>query len=115
MLERQRQQGRRPSTLGADKNYHTKDMVQSLREQGIAPHIAQHSNRSAPGLDGRTTRHRSYQLSQRKRKLVEEAFGFAKTIAGLRKIRVVGLQPTALTFSIAMAAYNILRIARLTA
>ena len=103
------------SSRGAGASFNAFDMVQSLRDEGIAPHIAQHANRSTPGLDRRTTRQDSYQLSQRKRKMAEEAFGFAKTIAGLKKIRVVGLQPTAFIFSIAMATYDLVRIARLTA
>ena len=64
-------------------------------------------------IDGRTTRHESYRLSQRKRKLVEEAFGWGKTIAGLAKIKVRGLPRVRFKFTFAMAAYNLIRIPKL--
>ena len=67
-------------TLGADKGYDAAEFVAILRQMCVTPHVAAEINRSS--IDGRTTRHESYKVSQRKRKLVEEAFGWAKTIAG---------------------------------
>lgn len=103
-----------PKTLGADKGYHTREMINACREQGVSPHIATRSDRKVPGLDGRTTRHKSYSMSQRKRKLVEEVFGYTKTVAGRAKSRFVGLSRNAFDFIIKATAYNIVRIARVT-
>jgi IS5 family transposase len=71
-------------TLGADKSFDTKDHVQDLREIGITPHVAQKMHSA---IDGRTTRQPGYRISQRKRKLVEQVFGWMKTVGGLRKLR----------------------------
>jgi transposase len=114
MVNRRKEADLPIESIGADKGYHTAEMVKALRAQGVRPHIALHSSRNTPGLDGRTTRQRSYTISQIKRKLVEEVFGFAKTIAGLRKCRFVGVPRTAFSFFMALAAYDILRIARLS-
>ena len=76
LLSRQAQKRIRPTTLGADKGYHTKGFVASLRARNIAPHIARIKDRCTPGLDARTTRHASYTVSQQKRKRVEEIFGW---------------------------------------
>ena len=78
LLARQKRKRVRPTTLGADKGYHTKDFVAHLRKKKIAPHIAQIEGRNTPGLDARTTRHEGYAVSQRKRKRVEEIFGWMK-------------------------------------
>jgi len=91
LLARQRRKRVRPVTLGADKGYSTKAFVAHLREHGIRPHIARIQNRTTPGLDGRTTRHDSYRLSQRHRKRIEEIFGWLKTVGGLRKTRFMAL------------------------
>jgi transposase len=96
LLKRQAKQRIHPKTLGADKGYHTKAFVQKLRERGIKPHIARIDGRATPGLDGRTTRHASYRVSQRTRKRIEEIFGWLKTVGGLRKSRFVGLKRTGL-------------------
>jgi transposase len=101
------------STLGADKGYHTKAFVALLRRRHIAPHIARMERRNTPGLDARTTRHQGYAISQRKRKRVEEIFGWMKTVGGLRKSRFVGLARTQLAAYMVGAAYNLLRMARL--
>jgi len=79
----------------------------------VTPHVAQKIKGSA--IDGRTTRHSGYAVSQRKRKLVEEAFGWAKTIAGVAKVKVRGLDRVRHTFTFAMAAYNLIRMPRLLA
>jgi Transposase DDE domain len=79
----------------------------------VTPHVAQKAISSA--IDARTTRHPGYRQSQRRRKLVEEAFGWAKTIAGLAKVKVRGLPPVRQQFTLAMAAYNLVRMPRLLA
>ena len=114
LLGRQRRRRVRPRSLGADKGYHHRDSVDHLRQCGIAPHIAQIKNRKMPGLlDGRTTRHGSYALSQRKRKRVEEIFGWMKTYGGLRRTMLRGLARVQLHAYIVGAAYNLLRMTRL--
>ncbi len=102
-----------PLTLGADKGYDTSDFVADLRQKCVTPHVAQKIKGSA--IDGRTTRHEGYAVSQRKRKLVEEAFGWGKTIAGLAKVKVRGLPRVRFKFTFAMAAYNLIRMPRLLA
>lgn len=84
-----------------------------LRRRRIRPHLAQITGRHTPGLDGRTTRHTSYRLSQRCRKKVEEIFGWFKTIGGLCKTRFRGLAQTQHAARFVGAAYNLLRISRL--
>jgi transposase len=113
MLERQQKKRVQPSTLGADKGYHSKDFVAHLRRRGIAPHIAMINGRKTPGLDGRTTRHNGYAVSQRKRKRVEEIFGWMKTYGGLRRTLARGLARVQLHAYLVGAAYNLLRLARL--
>jgi transposase len=113
MLDRQRRKRVRPSTLGADKGYHSKDFVAHLRRRKIAPHVAMIEGRKTPGLDGRTTRHAGYAVSQRKRKRVEEIFGWMKAYGGLRRTLVRGLRRVQLHAYLVGAAYNLLRLARL--
>ena len=83
----------------------------TLRHKCVTPHVAQKARSSA--IDGRTTRHVGYAVSQRKRKLVEEAFGWAKTIAGCAKVKVRGLARVGFHFTMAMAAYNLIRLPKL--
>lgn len=113
ILSRQARKGVRPATLGADKGYHIKDFVAYLRRKKIAPHIAQIENRDTPGLDARTTRHMGYQISQRKRKRVEEIFGWMKQYGGLRRTLVRGLTRVQMHAYVVGAAYNLLRLSRL--
>jgi len=113
MLDRRRQARRRLRTLGADRGYHNKGFVAWLRDRNIAPHIARIDGRCAPGLDGRTTRHESYRLSQRQRKRIEEIFGWMKSVGGLRRSRFVGIAKTQLAAYLVGAAYNLLRMARM--
>ena len=113
MLDRQRRKRVRPSTLGADKGYHSKDFVAHLRHRKIAPHIAMIDGRKTPGLDARTTRHPGYTVSQRKRKRVEEIFGWMKAYGGLRRTMARGLRRVQLHAYLVGAAYNLLRLARL--
>lgn len=102
-------------SLGADKGYHTSAFVAYLRSVGIAPHIAMIEGRKTPGLDWRTKRHKGYQMSQVRRKLVEEIFGWSKVIGGIRKSRFVGRLKTSLATLFVSAAYNLLRMSRLAA
>jgi transposase len=113
MLSRQARKHVRPTTLGADKGYHSKDFVAHLRNKKIAPHIAQIEGRNTPGLDSRTTRHAGYAISQRKRKRVEEIFGWMKAYGGLRRTLARGLARVQLHAYLVGAAYNLLRISRL--
>lgn len=113
MLDRQRKKGVRPRSVGADKGYHSKDFVAYLRKRRIAPHIAAISGRRTPGLDRRTTRHESYAVSQRKRKRVEEIFGWMKAYGGLRRTMLRGIKRVQLQAYLVGAAYNLLRLARL--
>ena len=102
-----------PVTLGADKGYDVGDFVMELREKAVTPHVAQSTNGRRSAIDGRTTRHSGYAVSQRIRKRVEEAFGWAKTVAGLRKMRHRGLPKVGWQFTLAMAAYNLVRLPKL--
>jgi transposase len=100
-------------TLAADKGYDTKDFVGELRTMNVTPHVASKARDSA--IDGRTARHASYKASQRVRKRIEEAFGWAKSAAGLCKTRHQGLGPVGWQFTFTMAAYNLIRIPKLLA
>jgi transposase len=101
-------------TLGADAGYDTSDFVAACRERGITPHIAQtRDKRRRSAVDGRTTRHLGYEVSQRLRKRVEEIFGWAKTVACFRKTRFRGRARTQLAAHLVAAAYNLLRISKL--
>ena len=99
-------------SLGADKGYDVADFVGELREQGVTPHVAQKARYSA--IDNRTTRHLTYQVSQRARKRVEEIFGWLKTVGMMRKVRHRGLARVGWNFTFALAAYNLVRIRNLT-
>jgi len=96
-------------TLGGDKNYDTAEFTSSLREFNVVPHVAQKTH-CRSGIDGRTTRHAGYQVSQRKRKCIEEVFGWLKTIAGFGKVKLRGRDRVGWLFKFAAAAYNLVRI-----
>lgn len=115
LLTRARRRKIHPKTLGADKGYHVKDFVRHLRDHKIKPHIARIEGRKTPGLDGRTTCTEGYRVSQRKRKRVEEIFGWLKTVGGMRKTRFIGQARTQIAAYLSAAAYNLLRIAKLQA
>ena len=100
-------------TLGADKGYDTRDFVESLRELDVTPHVAQNANGRRSRIDGRTTRHAGYGESQKKRKLVEQVFGWIKTTGGLRQTRHRGRDRVGWMFTFAAAAYNLIRIRNL--
>lgn len=102
-------------TAGGDKGFDTKDFVGECRHMNVTPHVAQnHGRRGGSAIDGRTARHESYRISQRKRKRIEECFGWLKTIALLRKVRHRGLGKVDWVFAFACAAYNLVRMRNLT-
>src|SRR6266851_3577746 len=102
--------GWRRLTLGADKGYDRKELVQEMREHRVTPHFAR---KQTSTIDQRTTHHSGYALSQRKRKRVEEIFGWVKTVGGLRKTRHRGVARVDWMFSLALAAYNLVRMRNL--
>ena len=101
------------STVGADKGYDVASFVGAVRGLGVTPHVAQKVRFSA--IDGRTTRHAGYLVSQRKRKLVEQVFGWMKTVGGLRQLRHRGRALVDWIVTFTAAAYNLVRIRKLTA
>jgi transposase len=102
-----------PQSLGADKNYHRKNFVRGCRRRRVRPHVACKDNVQVPGLDGRTTGQKSYGISQRIRKRVEEIIGWIKVIGGLRRSRYRGIERTQAFGYFVAATYNLLRLARL--
>jgi transposase len=103
-------------TLAADKAYDTQAFVSDLRQRRVTPHVAQNDKRrGGSAIDQRTTRHPGYAVSQRKRKRVEEIFGWLKTVGLLRKTRHRGLELVGWIFKFATAAYNLVRIRNLSA
>jgi transposase len=108
--------GTQPVTVAGDKGFDTRGFVEECRNLRVTPHVAQ--NQARPGgsaIDGRTTRHAGYVLSQRKRKRIEECFGWLKTIALMRKVRHRGVCKVHWIFTFACAAYNLVRMRNLTA
>jgi transposase len=102
-------------TLGGDKNYDTRELVRELRRMNITPHVAQnHTNRSS-AIDERTTRHAGYEASQRKRKRVEQSFGWMKMVGMLRKVKLRGIEKVGWLFTFTGAAYNLCRLRNLMA
>ena len=102
-------------TLGADKAYDVEDFVNELRSLRVRPHVAQNNNGRSSVIDGRTTRHGGYAISQRLRKRIEEAFGLIKTVAGQEKTKLRGLDRVGFAFTFAAAAYNLVRLPKLLA
>ncbi len=114
MLSRKLEQGIKPKTIGADKGYDTSKFVETMRGTGITPHVANNTERrGCSAIDGRTTRHEGYVISQRIHKRVEEIFGWFKTVGGFRRTRFKGRDRTELQALFATTAYNLMRIARL--
>jgi transposase len=105
--------GRQRITVAADKGYDTRDFVANLRAMDATPHVAQHTGGRRSAIDARTTRHAGYAISQQKRKLVEQGFGWMKTVGGLRKLRHRGGPLVTWVFTFTAAAYNIVRLRRL--
>ena len=106
--------GGKQVTVGGDKGFDTRDFVAECRHLGVTPHVAQNlGRRGGSAIDGRTTHHPGYRLSQKKRKRIEECFGWLKTIALLRKVRHRGVCKVDWIFTFACAAYNLVRIRKL--
>jgi len=97
-------------TVGADKGYDTKDFVDRCRSMKVTPHLA---CRQTSKVDGRTTRHYGYHVSQRIRKRIEEIFGWVKTVGGGRKLRYKGIERNKLWWELTAVAYNLLRMAKI--
>lgn len=98
-------------TCGSDKNYDTHGLVNEMRRLNITLHAAQNTNRrGGSAIDERTTRHAGYQISQWKRKMVEEIFGWAKTIGLMRNIRHKGVERGGWMFTFTTVVYNLIRI-----
>ena len=119
MLDRSKRNGR--ITIGADKAYDAAAFVEDLRERKVTPHIAINGAVSKHGvvrktaIDGRTTRHAGYGISQTLRKRIEEVFGWIKAQAGFTQVKVRGLAKAEAVFTFAVAAYNLIRIPKLLA
>jgi transposase len=108
--------GTQPLTVGGDKGFDTFGFVEECRHLRVTPHVAQNlKRRGGSAIDGRTTRHAGYALSQKKRKRIEECFGWLKTIALMRKVRHRGVNRVHWIFTFACAAYNLVRIRNLAA
>ena len=105
----------RPITLGGDKGFDSTDFVNELRSMNVTPHVAQNTTRRRSAIDGRTTRHGGYVVSQRIRKRIEEAFGWIKTVALLEKTRFRGIGRVGFAFTFAAVAYNLVRLPKLLA
>jgi len=103
----------RAISLGADRGYDAADFVEELRTLNVRPHVAQNTNRRRSAIDKRTTRHPSYAASLRIRKRIEEAFGWIKTVAGMRKTKLRGLDKVDWAFAFTAAAYNLVRLPKL--
>jgi transposase len=111
MMARLRREHR--STLGADKNYDTRDFVAAIRGLCVTPHVAQHQSGRRSAIDGRTTRHLGYVVSQRIRKRVETVFGWGKEIGGMRRMPFRGLARMNWAFTLRVAACNLVRLPKL--
>jgi transposase len=112
---RNRQSGPRAAiTVGTDKAYDTRDFVKTLREMGIRPQVAQNLKRSGgSAIDQRTTRYSGYQISQKKRPLIEKVFGWMKQTGGMRKTKLRGLCKVGWQFLMTAAAFNLWRLPKL--
>jgi transposase len=100
-------------TLGADRGYDAADFVEELRTLNVRPHVAQNTSGRCSSIDGRTTRHSGYAQSQHIRKRIEEAFGWIKRVAGMRRTKLRGLARVDWAFTFAAAAYNLVRVPKL--
>lgn len=114
MLMAERLEGTHRVTIAADKGYDTRDLVKEMRGMNVTPHVSQnHKRPGGSAIDDRTTRHEGYQISQRKRKRIEEVFGWMKTVGMLRKTRHRGVSKVGWVFTFAAAAYNLVRMRNL--
>jgi IS5 family transposase len=114
MLGRERtRRGKGKMTVGADRGYNTRGFVGAARAVKVTPHVAKKQRHNA--IDGRTTRHQGYEISQRRRKVVEEPFGWMKNVGGLRKLLHRGTRKVSAVFTLACAAFNLVRMSTLMA
>jgi transposase len=114
LLMAERIEGGKRVTVAADKGYDAKEFVREIRGMNVTPHVAQNDKRrGGSAIDGRTTRHAGYTVSQVKRKRIEEVFGWLKTVGMLRKTRHRGLHKVGWVFTFAAAAYNLVRMRNL--
>ena len=106
---------KRRVTIAADKNYDTKGFVAAMREFNVTPHVTQNTTKKGrrSAIDGRTTRHSSYAASQKFRKWIEEVFGWLKTVGLFRKTRYRGVEKINWHFTLAVTAYNLVRMRNL--
>jgi transposase len=104
---------KRRRTLGGDKGYDTREFVAELRQRKVTPHVAQNQSGRRSAIDGRTTSHGGYSLSQRVRKRVEEIFGWEKTVGGGRKLRYIGVPRNRLWAGFTATAYNLVRMVKI--
>ena len=105
----------RAITLGGDKGFDSADFVNELRSMNVTPHVARNTTNRRSSIDGRTTRHGGYGISQRIRKRIEEAFGWIKTVALQEKTRFRGVARVGFAFTFGAAAYNLVRLPKLLA
>jgi transposase len=115
MLMAETIRGGKRVTLGGDKNYDTQEFVRELRGMNITPHVAQNDTCRSSAIDQRTVRHTSYEVSQRKRKRVEQSFGWMKMVGMLRKVKLRGIDKVGWLFTFTGAAYNLCRLRNLMA
>jgi transposase len=100
----------RKRTVGADKGYDTQDFVQEMRKRNVTPHVAQNNKNRRSAIDGRTTSHPGYAISQEKRKRIEQTFGWQKTVGHMRKLKHRGVELVGWLFRFSSAAYNLVRM-----
>src|SRR5437763_16409207 len=114
LLMTERIGGSKRVTVAADKGYDAQEFVQENRGMNVTPHVTQNNKRrGGSAIDGRSTRHAEYKVSQVKRKRIEEVFGWLKTVGMLRKTRHRGVHKVGWVFTFAAAAYNLVRMRNL--
>jgi len=116
MVHERWRSGKGIHTVAADKGYDTHGFVELLREMGVRPHVSQNLRRpGGSAIDGRTTRHAGYEVSQKKRPLIERTFGWMKAVGGMRKVKLRGLLNVDWLFVMTAAAFNLMRIPKVIA
>jgi IS5 family transposase len=103
------------ATIGANKGYDVAAFGAALRERKLTPHVAQNTSHRRSAIDGKTTRHEGYEISQRIRKRIEEPFGWGKTIGHLRQVMHRGTDRVKEVFLVTTVAYNLVRLKSLLA
>jgi hypothetical protein len=103
----------KPISLGADKGYDAEDFDNELKSMNVRPHVAQNGTGRRSNIDGRTTRHASYAMSQKLQKRIEEGFGWLKPVGTYRKTQFKGMDRVGWALTFAMAAYNLVRLPKL--